>query len=135
MAYFQTAKQAASLLTLALCLVAVPFVTNDFRAYQLGTYLLYGVVAQGVALVWGRLGFLPLGQALFFGLGAYVAGLLFIHAQDNALLYLLLPLSILVPALLAYLVARLVFAGQYISGPDFSLIKLRAPHGQGQRDQ
>jgi len=88
MAYFQTAKQAASLLTLALCLVAVPFVTNDFRAYQLGTYLLYGVVAQGVALVWGRLGFLPLGQALFFGLGAYVAGLLFIHAQDNALLYM-----------------------------------------------
>ena len=124
MAYFQTAKQAASLLTLALCLVAVPFVTNDFRAYQLGTYLLYGVVAQGVALVWGRLGFLPLGQALFFGLGAYVAGLLFIHAQDNALLYLLLPLSILVPALLAYLVARLVFAGQYVSGPDFSLITL-----------
>ena len=124
MAYFQTAKQAASLLTLALCLVAVPFVTNDFRAYQLGTYLLYGVVAQGVALVWGRLGFLPLGQALFFGLGAYVAGLLLIHAQDNALLYLLLPLSILVPALLAYLVARLVFAGQYVSGPDFSLITL-----------
>ena len=57
MAYFQTAKQAASLLTLALCLVAVPFVTNDFRAYQLGTYLLYGVVAQHmqIAAGWGIL--------------------------------------------------------------------------------
>ena len=55
-------------------LVAVPFVFGDFVAYQVGLFLLYGIVAQGIALCWGRVGILPLGQALFFGLGAYLGG-------------------------------------------------------------
>jgi len=109
---------------LALVLSSVPHLSDDFRAYQLGTYLLYGVAAQGVALAWGRAGFLPLGQALFFGLGAYSAGMVLIASQANATLLALLPLAVLLPAALAYAIARLVFARQYVSGPNFSLITL-----------
>ena len=109
---------------LALALLSVPYLADDFRAYQVGTYLLYGVVAQGLALTWGRLGFLPLGQALFFGLGAYAAGLILIAAQTHVGMYGLLPIAMLLPAALAYAVARLVFAGQFASGPNFSLITL-----------
>ncbi len=31
-------------------LVAIPFVTNSYTDYQLGLYLLYGIVGQGLVV-------------------------------------------------------------------------------------
>lgn len=114
----------AAWLFLAVVLLAVPQVGGDFFAYELGLYVLYGMVAQGLALTWGVAGFLSLGQALFFGLGAYLAGhALRLDAGYQPSLWFL-PLSIVVPAVLAYGVARLVFARRHESGPYFALITL-----------
>ena len=55
-------------------LVAVPFITSSYTAYQLGLYILFGIVGQGIVLCWGTGGCLPMGQALFFGVGAYISG-------------------------------------------------------------
>ena len=41
---------------------------GEFWAYQLGLLYLYAIAALGVGLCWGRAGFLPLGQGMFFGL-------------------------------------------------------------------
>lgn len=109
---------------LAAALGLLPFVGGEFLAYQIGLFLLYGVAAQGVALCWGRLGFLSLGHALFFGLGAYLSGSILKAAQADAAWYALLPLAALAPAALAWGIARLVFARSYRSGPYFSLITL-----------
>jgi branched-chain amino acid transport system permease protein len=105
-------------------LLALPFVSNDFVAYQIALFLIYGIATQGVALCWGRLGFLPLGHALFFGLGAYLAGGLLKAAQQQPAWFAALPLALLLPAALAYGAARLVFARSHRSGPFFSLITL-----------
>ncbi|MFW5330133.1 ABC transporter permease subunit [Hydrogenophaga sp. ZJX-1] len=110
------------LLGLGLC--ALPFLTDDFTRYQIGLFLIYGVATQGVALCWGRLGFLPLGNALFFGMGAYLAGGSLKAASTDALWYWTLPLAWVLPSALAYLSARLVFARSTRSGPFFSLITL-----------
>jgi len=126
-------RGAESSLALLLALAALPFLTDDFVAYQIGLFLIYGMVAQGVALCWGRLGFLPLGHALFFGLAAYLFGAVLRAAEAQPphlqpLYWLALPLAIVLPALLAGLMARLVFArsstGRTPSGPFFSLITL-----------
>ncbi len=109
---------------LAVVLIALPFVGGDYFAYQLALFLIYGIAAQGVALCWGRVGFLPLGHALFFGLGAYLsAGVLKLGEQAPAWLALL-PLALLLPAAFAWVLARLVFARSARSGPYFSLITL-----------
>ena len=121
MAFFRDAKSAAFL---AAALVALPFASSEFVAYQIALFLIYGIAAQGVALCWGRLGFLPLGHALFFGLGAYLFGGMLKGAESNPALYLALPLAAVAPALLAYVIARLVFARSSRSGPYFSLITL-----------
>ncbi|RTD85070.1 ATP-binding cassette domain-containing protein [Variovorax atrisoli] len=121
MAFFRDAKSAAFL---AAVLVALPFASSEFVAYQIALFLIYGIAAQGVALCWGRLGFLPLGHALFFGLGAYLFGGMLKGAESNPALYLALPLAVVAPALLAYVIARLVFARSSRSGPYFSLITL-----------
>ena len=106
-------------------LVLVPFFLSSFAAYELGLYLLYGMVGQGIALCWGRAGFLPLGQALFFGLGAYLAGAgLKSLGGDSWLLVPVLAGACLIPALLAGAVGVLVFHRQVGSGPYFSLITL-----------
>ena len=106
-------------------LLLVPFVGSSFAAYELGLYLLYGMVGQGIALCWGRAGFLPLGQALFFGLGAYLAGAgLKSLGGESWLLVPVLAGAGVIPALLAGAVGMLVFHRQVGSGPYFSLITL-----------
>ena len=106
-------------------LVVVPFVWDSFTAYELGLYLLYGIVGQGIALCWGRAGFLPLGQALFFGIGAYLSGAaLGTFGDDRLLLCALLAGACLAPALLAGVTGVLVFSRQIGSGPYFSIITL-----------
>ena len=122
-----TGRAARPVATLAvfLGLALVPFVWGSFTAYELGLYLLYGMVGQGIALCWGRAGFLPLGQALFFGIGAYLAGAgLRAVGGEWWLLVPVLAGACLVPALLAGVVGALVFHRQVGSGPYFSLITL-----------
>jgi len=115
--------RGVSLLALA-GLLAVPVLWDFFTAYQLGLFLLYGMVGQGIALCWGRAGFLPLGQALFFGIGAYVAGAALRDGGGWATLIPAFLLACLLPALLAGLVGALVFGRRIGSGPYFSLITL-----------
>lgn len=119
MASFRVANLVA-----VIALTAVPFIWGSFTAYELGLYLIYGIVAQGIALCWGRGGFLPLGQALFFGLGAYLAGAVLRLDPGWALILPAFAAAIVVPALLAGLIGALVFDRQIGSGPYFSLITL-----------
>ena len=64
-----------------LCLLPLAF--GDFWAYQLGLYFLYAIAALGVGICWGRAGFLPLGQAMFLGIGAYLSGFALIHFPNS----------------------------------------------------
>lgn len=112
-------------LILPVVLLAVPFAWDFFVAYELGLYLLYGIVGQGLVICWGRAGFLPLGQALFFGIGAYLSGYMLTTFEGSwTAIGLLLIIATLVPALIAGLVGAMVFNRQIGSGPYFSLITL-----------
>ena len=111
-------------IALGLALIAVPLLGGEFVAYQVALFLIYGIATQGVALCWGRLGILSLGHALFFGLGAYVAGGIVKADPATATWLVAVPLALAVPTLLAYGVARLIFARSQQSGPYFSLITL-----------
>jgi urea transport system permease protein len=58
---------AAAFIALALA----PFYLGGYELSLLGRFLAMGILAMGIALVWGNAGILPLGQGLFFGLGGY----------------------------------------------------------------
>ncbi|WP_233827908.1 branched-chain amino acid ABC transporter ATP-binding protein/permease [Paraburkholderia sp. ZP32-5] len=104
---------------------AVPRLFGDYFSYQLGLYLLLGMATQGVALCWGRAGLLNLGQAAFFGLGAYGSALVLRATDGGAPAWLALwPLAIVVPALIAWCIGILVFRRRSDSGPYFALITL-----------
>ena len=112
----------ASLLLAVLLLI--PELFGDFMAYQIGLYLIYGIAAQGIGFLWGKTGVLPLGQALFFGIAAYVTAIT-LRAEGN--LFLNLALAAIVLAVIAgsaFVLAAFVFRGRNESGPYFSLITL-----------
>jgi branched-chain amino acid transport system permease protein len=114
--------RAASVGILALLLL--PVVAGEFWAYQMGLLYLYAIAALGIGLCWGRAGFLPLGQGLFFGLSAYLSGLALIAFDQSWWLLLLLPLAPLASGALAFGIGTLVFRRQGESGPYFSMITL-----------
>jgi branched-chain amino acid transport system permease protein len=115
--------RAASVVVLVA--IVLPFLLGQFWAYQLGLYALYAAAAVGVGLCWGQAGFLPLGQALFFGLAAYLSGLAFIAFADSPILAVLaLPLAALISGLLAYAIGFVVFRRSGESGAYFSMITL-----------
>ena len=111
-------------LLLLFFLLPLPFVGGSFLAYQLSLFLIYAIATQAVGYVWGKAGILPLGQAAFFGCSAYLfAGIL--KATTNPAMQILA--FIIVPclvALLAFLMAAVIFKGKQHSGPFFSLITL-----------
>jgi len=61
---------------LALVFAIVAWTVGDVFFFRLGTEaLIFAGLALSVDLLLGRTGLLPLGQALFFGMGAYVSAL------------------------------------------------------------
>ena len=105
-------------------LLLLPFAVGDFWAYQLGLLYLYAIAALGIGLCWGRAGFLPLGQGLFFGLAAYLSGIALIAFDQSWWLLVLIPLAACASGLLAFVIGILVFRRRGESGPYFSMITL-----------
>jgi branched-chain amino acid transport system permease protein len=75
-----TRMLALAFFALALGFAAVARLAGDVFFFRLATEaLIFGGLALSVDLLLGRTGLLPLGQALFFGLGAYVSALVLKH--------------------------------------------------------
>lgn len=56
-------------------LAFVPFLAGPFQVELVALALLYGLFAFGLDVAWGRAGIVTIGQAIFFGCGAYGVGL------------------------------------------------------------
>lgn len=91
-------------------LVLAPWVLPEFAQITLVRSCLYAVVAITVDLLWGYAGILTFGQATFFGIGAYAAGLVFTHLGFSpGMAVLALVGGIAVSMLVAALVGLLSF--------------------------
>ncbi len=55
----------------------LPIFVSGYTIYILPQYMLYGVMAMSLALLWGYSGILSIGQAGFFAIGGYIIGLSF----------------------------------------------------------
>ena len=78
----------------ALVFAAIAALLGDVFFFRLATEaLIFGGLALSVDLLLGRTGLLPLGQALFFGFGAYVSALVLKHGVPSFWLALLTVLA------------------------------------------
>ena len=118
------ASSSRASLTLLAILIGVYWLGGQFFAYQLILFLIYAIAAFGVGFLWSKAGILSLGQACFFGLGAYTTAFILKSVDATLAQAALILIACAVIGLLAYALAYLVFRGRPTTGPFFSLITL-----------
>src|SRR5690625_4214595 len=100
-----TGTPLAGLLLLAIVLALAPLGFGNPYHYDVAVHVLINaMVAVGLNLLIGYAGQISLGHAGFFGLGAYVTGILSAQYGWNPLLTI--PMALVAVGLLAFVVAR-----------------------------
>ena len=64
----------------ALVVAVLPSLVCPFRVVQLTVFMIYGMLALSLDLIWGIAGILSFGQAALFGIGGYVYGIVAINS-------------------------------------------------------
>lgn len=106
-----------------LVLLATPAVFSGYFVGLLVVAFIYGIFAISVDLVWGYAGILSFGHAAFFGLGAYLMGVITTELSLPSIGLLGLVLAFLVPAVVGLVVAGVLFS-RGISEEYFTIITL-----------
>ena len=123
-------RTPATALTLLVwtALAIAPLLLGDWNTGLLTQYVIYGIFAISLGLIWGQAGILCFGQAVFFGIGAYAMALVTLgklpwlgEGQTVGLL-----LAILLPAVAAFIFAILMFYGRPLSGAHLAIVTLCA---------
>jgi len=119
-------KNNALLICVFAALAIAPIFLGDYWVSQLNYYLIYGLFALSLSLVWGYGGILCFGQAIFFGTGAYVMAITTkgMISPYLANFYLGLIFAVIVAAAFAALLGYFLFAGKGISGPYLAIVTL-----------
>lgn len=109
---FLGASELRDPLLLVLLLALAPLFLDDFRVISVGSFLPLAIAALGLSLVWGYCGVLSLGQAAFFGLGAYGAALGIQHWGPRWGTIAGIVLGLIAAAALAYAIGRFAFGAR-----------------------
>jgi branched-chain amino acid transport system permease protein len=100
----------------ALAVALAPLVaTNDYHLTILNLVAIHAMLTMGLSLLMGYAGQISLGQATFFGIGAYATGILTTRFALSPWLALLI--GILLAIIVAYLIGALIFRlrGHYLA--------------------
>ena len=110
-----------------LALALVPALAGDYWTGQLTRYLLFGMLAVSLSLVWGRAGILCFGQAMFFGIGGYVMAVLTMGIAGAGVFahtWPALAVSVAAAAAFAAALGAFLFRGSGISGAYLAAVTL-----------
>jgi branched-chain amino acid transport system permease protein/urea transport system permease protein len=107
-------------------LLAGPFVVDDWQLAQLSQLVSYGIFAMSLAFLWGQVGLLCFGQAVFFGIGGYAMAIItkgMLPGVPSGAAVGLLAAAI-GPAILGCIGGLLLFRGRSLSGAYFAIVTL-----------
>jgi len=104
----------------------VPIAGDAYLTGQFARYVVYGLLAVSLSLVWGRGGILCFGQAMFFGIGGYVMAALTKGMGPGWLssTYAALTFAIAAPAAFAALLGFFLFRGRGLAGAYLAIVTL-----------
>jgi urea transport system permease protein len=104
-------------------LFAVPSVGDSYQVFILPQYMLFGVLAMSLCLVWGLGGILSFGQGAFFLIGAYALGILSTRVSGSLGVWLGIAVGIALSAAVAGALAYFLFRAR-VRGSYFVLVTL-----------
>ena len=106
-----------------LFLALFPAFASDYQVGLLAKFLVFGIFALSLDIIWGYSGIVNFGHAIFFGAGAYAMGITLKFIAVPGVTYLAILLGIGFPALLALGMGYLLFYGR-VSGVFFGVVTL-----------
>jgi urea transport system permease protein len=95
---------------LFVALFYVPYVVTGYPVFILPQYMLFGVLALTLCLLWGFAGMVSFGQGAFFAIGAYAFGITIKHLNGAAGPWLGLLLGIVIGAAIAGAIGYFLFS-------------------------
>lgn len=108
-------------------LIMMPLLMSGYPIYILPKYMMYGLLAMSLSIIWGFGGIVSFGQAAFFALGGYAFGIWITGTSANDFMfnpiYTGLLLSILIPGIVALLTGYFLFSGG-VRGAYFVILTL-----------
>ncbi|MEZ5605406.1 MAG: branched-chain amino acid ABC transporter permease [Burkholderiaceae bacterium] len=109
-------------------LALLPAVAPDWQLSEFARYFAYMLLAASLAWVWGHCGLLCLGQAVFFGIGAYAMSVVTLgmlpFAPSLVSSWAGLALGVGAATLFAWLLGGLFFSARGLGGPFFGIVTL-----------
>ncbi len=115
-------------LLILLPLLVLPALVPEWQLSELSIFFTYALFAVSLAFVWGHCGLLSLGQAVFFGIGAYGMSLVTLGMvpllEEVRSTWLGFLVAIAAAALFANLLGRFLFSAPRLQGPFFGIVML-----------
>ncbi len=105
-----------SLLILTLLIIIFPIVIKDTYLHTIGIFAgINALVAIGLTILMGYAGQISLGQAAFYGIGAYISAILSLHFGLPVILSIFLALLVASTAAIILAIPALRFKGHYLA--------------------
>ncbi len=92
-------------------MVAYPFARGSYAAGQTSLFLVYGLLALSLSLIWGYTGILSFGQVAFFGIAGYTYAIVSLNLGGVFGQTVALPIAIAVSTLSAFVLGYFMFYG------------------------
>jgi urea ABC transporter permease protein UrtC len=110
----------------ALIVFAVlPVLLPQWSLSDFAIYFTYAIFAASLAFIWGHVGLLSLGHAVFFGIGAYAMSTVTLSMLPLPSWSLFgVALAIILPGLAAYVLGSFFFASKGLKGAFFGIVTL-----------
>ena len=107
-------------------LLVLPLIIPEFWSFLISRYMLFGLLALSLGLIWGFAGILSFGQAAFFGIGAYTMALSYDYISVVNPAYVAIVATIVGTGTLAYIFGWIYFNADVIDD-YFVIVTLALP--------
>ena len=92
-------------------MIAYPLVRGSYAAGQTSLFLVYGLLALSLSLIWGYTGILSFGQVAFFGIAGYTYAIVSLNLGGAFGQTVALPVAVGVATLAAFVLGYFMFYG------------------------
>jgi len=94
-----------------LVMIAYPLIRGSYAAGQTSLFLVYGLLALSLSLIWGYTGILSFGQVAFFGIAGYTYAIVSLNLGGAFGQTVALPVAVAVATLSAFVLGYFMFYG------------------------
>jgi branched-chain amino acid transport system permease protein len=103
--------------------VVYPLIVGSYQAGNTALFLLYGILALSLSVVWGYTGVLSFGQVVFLGFAGYTFGIVTLNINSTLGIMAAIPISVMIATLVAFLLGYFMFYGR-VTGVFVTIITL-----------